>query len=165
MSDEEADKLIELASDVVRRARDKGADVAEASARAGWELSTRIRLGEPELVEEAGQRGVSLRVIRNQRVALTSTSDLSPEGIERCVADGPRAFYAGRVAEAIVEAAGITSCRVEPCSSAEFPLPAHRPRCEAIEGLRARLIGLEPMRPWRVALEDYIQNSLLTPQP
>ncbi len=87
MNDEEADKLIALATDVVRRARDKGADVAEASARAGWELSTRVRLGEPELVEEAGQRGISLRVIKQQRVALTSTSDLSPEGIERCIAD------------------------------------------------------------------------------
>jgi len=79
--------LLELASDLVNRARKLGADVAEASARSGWELSAKVRLGKTELVEEAGHRGVSLRVIRNQRVAVTSTSDLTPRGIERCVAD------------------------------------------------------------------------------
>src|SRR5690606_15190654 len=52
-----------------------------------WELSARVRLGEPELVEEAGQRGLSLRVIRDGRVAMTSTSDLSKAGLARCVAD------------------------------------------------------------------------------
>ena len=61
--------------------------MAEASARGGSDLSTRVRLGKPELVEEAGHHSISLRVIRSDRVALTSTSDLSPRGIERCVAD------------------------------------------------------------------------------
>ncbi|MBK7586521.1 MAG: TldD/PmbA family protein [Myxococcales bacterium] len=78
---------MQLASELVERARGLGADVAEATARAGWELSTKVRLGEAELVEEAGHRGVSLRVIRNQRVAVTSTSDLSKPGLERCVSD------------------------------------------------------------------------------
>jgi PmbA protein len=90
MSDPTADptpRLLELASDLVDRARKLGADVAEASARNGWELSAKVRLGKTELVEEAGHHGVSLRVIRGGRVALTSTSDLTPRGIERCVAD------------------------------------------------------------------------------
>jgi len=82
-----ADSLTELAERVVERARRAGADVAEAVARSGWELSARVRLGEPELVEEAGSRGLSLKVIRDQRVALTATSDLSPEGLERLIAD------------------------------------------------------------------------------
>jgi PmbA protein len=46
-----------------------------------------VRLGEPELVEEAGHHSVSLRVIRDQRVAVTATSDLSEAGLLRCVAD------------------------------------------------------------------------------
>ena len=79
--------LTELAERVVEHARRAGADVAEAVARSGWELSARVRLGEPELVEEAGSRGVSLKVIRDQRVALTATSDLSAEGLERLVTD------------------------------------------------------------------------------
>lgn len=90
MSDPNIDptpRLLELAADLVQRARKLGADVAEASARTGWELSAKVRLGTTELVEEAGHHGVSLRVIRGGRVATTATSDLTPRGIERCVAD------------------------------------------------------------------------------
>jgi PmbA protein len=90
MSEKNSDptpRLLELASDLVSRARKLGADVAEASARTGWELSAKVRLGKVELVEEAGHHGVSLRVIRGGRVATTSTSDLTPRGLERCVAD------------------------------------------------------------------------------
>lgn len=87
MNDQEVDQLLALAEDLVARAKKAGADVAESSSRAGWELSTRVRLGEPELVEEAGHRSVSLRVMKDQRVAITSTSDLSASGIERCVSD------------------------------------------------------------------------------
>jgi PmbA protein len=86
MSDEEK-SLLELARGLVERARKSGADVAEASARNAWDLSVRVRLGKPELVEEAGQKGVSLRIIKDQRVAMTSTSDLSEDGLKRCVED------------------------------------------------------------------------------
>lgn len=85
--EQEVQRLIEIAGDVVARARARGADVAEAVARAGSELSTKVRLGEPELVEEAAHRGVGMRVIRDQRVAMTSTSDLSPRGLELFVND------------------------------------------------------------------------------
>jgi PmbA protein len=87
MKNDDRDDLVALASRLVDRARALGADVAEATARSGWELSVKVRLGEPELVEEAGHRGVALRVIRGQRVAVTSTSDLSESGLERCVGD------------------------------------------------------------------------------
>jgi PmbA protein len=85
--EKEIDSLIELAADVVERARKGGVDVAEAIARSGSELSTKIRLGEPEVVEEAAHKGLGMRVIKNKRVALTSTSDLTPRGIERFVKD------------------------------------------------------------------------------
>ncbi len=80
-------ELTELAARLVEKARKAGADVAEAGARGGYELSVRVRLGKPELVEEAGHHSVSLRVIKAQRVAITSTSDLSDTGIDRCVED------------------------------------------------------------------------------
>lgn len=85
--DTEIQALMELAADVVDRARRRGADVAEAIARSGSELSTKVRLGEPELVEEAAHRGLGMRIIKDRRVALTSTSDLTPRGLERFVAD------------------------------------------------------------------------------
>lgn len=87
MQDREASELEGLAAGVVEQARRRGADVAEATARRGFDLNVRVRLGEPELVEEAGHRSVSLRLIRDQRVALSSTSDISPEGLDRLVAD------------------------------------------------------------------------------
>ena len=46
-----------------------------------------MRKGEPELVEEAGTRAAGLRVIKEKRVASTSTSDLTDSGIERFVSD------------------------------------------------------------------------------
>jgi PmbA protein len=87
MSDEREERLVSLARGVVKSALGRGADVAEASARGGFELSVKVRLGKPELVEEAGHHSISLRVIRGGRVAITSTSDLSAAGIERCVED------------------------------------------------------------------------------
>jgi PmbA protein len=85
MSDEA--ELEALAASLVERARKAGADVAEARASSGWDLTVRVRVGEPELVQEAGQRGVALRVMKGGRVALTSTSDLSPTGLSRVVSD------------------------------------------------------------------------------
>ncbi|MCA9628104.1 MAG: TldD/PmbA family protein, partial [Myxococcales bacterium] len=86
MKDDTAE-LTSLAEKLVDRARKAGADVAEVSARSGWELSTKVRLGEPELVEEAGHRSVSMKVLRDERVAMSATSDLSEAGLERLVAD------------------------------------------------------------------------------
>ncbi len=80
-------ELEELAARVVERALAGGVDVAEAIARKGSELSIKVRLGEPELVEEAGHRAIGLRVIKNRRVALTSTSDLTERGLDLFVAD------------------------------------------------------------------------------
>lgn len=91
--DRDLAELLAIADDVVRRASKGGADVAEVMARSGSELSARVRLGEPELVEEAGHRSLGMRVMKRApggtafRVALTSTSDLTDEGIARFVED------------------------------------------------------------------------------
>ncbi|EYF01701.1 TldD/PmbA family protein [Chondromyces apiculatus] len=85
--DQQIQDLMQLASEVVEQARRGGADVAEAIARSGSELSTKVRLGEPELVEEAAHRSLGMRVIKDRRVALTSTSDLTPRGLDRFVKD------------------------------------------------------------------------------
>ena len=79
------DELKSLARSVVDLALTKGVDVAEVSAGQGWDLSAKVRLGEVELVEEAGHRSLSLRVRRDDRVAASSTSDLRPEGLLQCV--------------------------------------------------------------------------------
>jgi PmbA protein len=87
VSSYDVEALTELAALVVERARKAGADVAEASASEGRHLSAKVRLGQPELLEEAGSKSLGLRVIRGQQVAVTSTSDLSRSGLERIVQD------------------------------------------------------------------------------
>ncbi len=75
----------ELATEIVRRAMAGGATAAEAVVREGSEFSTVVRLGEVETLKEAGSRAAGVRVFRGQRAANTSSSDLSPEGIETMV--------------------------------------------------------------------------------
>lgn len=87
MADYDIDELIKLGERVVQRAQTAGADVAEVAVSEGAHLSAKVRLGEPELVEEAGSRSVGLRVMCGQRVAVTYTSDLSEQGLAALVED------------------------------------------------------------------------------
>jgi PmbA protein len=84
---DDRDLLLERADALVARARRAGADVAEAVARSGRELSVKVRLGQIEQLEEAGSRSIALRVMIGQRQAATSTSDLSEEGLNTLVED------------------------------------------------------------------------------
>ena len=61
-------------------------------------------------------------------------------------------------AQKILEYAGIQNCKLTPVSSAWFPLAAPRPRMEATRNLHAELLGLDLMRPWQIALADYISQ-------
>ncbi len=85
--DRELVQLLELGDHVVEMAKKGGATVAECMLRSGAELSAKVRMGEPELIEEAGHRGAGLRIMKGKRVATTSTSDLSEAGIKRFVED------------------------------------------------------------------------------
>jgi PmbA protein len=85
--DSELNELLELGDRILAMATKGGATVAEALLRSGAELSAKVRLGKPELVEEAAHRSAGLRVMKGKQVATTSTSDLTEAGIERFVAD------------------------------------------------------------------------------
>ena len=86
-AEEESKALLDLGRSVVERAIEAGADVAEASVHSGSHLSVKVRLSEPELVEEAGSRALGLRVMVGQRVASTYTSDLSEAGQQTLIDD------------------------------------------------------------------------------
>ena len=87
--DRELDELLELGDRILKTTLERGGTglVAECVLRSGAELSAKVRKGEPELVEEAGTRSAGLRVIKDKRVASTSTSDLTEAGIDRFVSD------------------------------------------------------------------------------
>ena len=79
--------LIEIATRVVEHAKKAGADVAEAVASEGSHLTAKVRMREPELLEEAGSRSVGVRVFCGRQVAVSYSSDLSERGIARLVED------------------------------------------------------------------------------
>jgi PmbA protein len=78
-------ELKELAQQIVRRAVELGATQAESVASEGSEFGTQLRLGQVETLKESGSRALGVRVFVGQRAANTSTSDLSPEGVEHLV--------------------------------------------------------------------------------
>lgn len=80
-------ELIDRAARAVELARAKGADVAEAVAARSKHLSASVRMGEREHLEEAGSRGLGLRVMSGKKTGLVHTSDLSDEGIQLLVDD------------------------------------------------------------------------------
>jgi PmbA protein len=75
-------ELCDVAELAVELAKKAGADHAEVVVRDGSELTAKVRLGEAELVQEAGSRALGLRVIRGARRAVTYTSDLRREALE-----------------------------------------------------------------------------------
>ena len=77
--------LQQLATEIVAKAMRAGATDAEVVIREGDEFSTLVRLGQVDTLKESGSRGVGLHVFVGQRVASTSSSDLSPKGIEHLV--------------------------------------------------------------------------------
>ena len=77
--------LLNLAEQVAVYGRKKGADQIEVSIREGNEFSVDVREGEIEKLVEAGSKGLSLKVILDQKVAVASSSDLSEETLHHLV--------------------------------------------------------------------------------
>jgi PmbA protein len=148
------EELLRLGEQVVERAKKAGADVAEATVRQGSHLSTKVRMREPELVEEAGSKAVGLRVMLGQQVAVSYSSDLSAAGLERLVED---AIDLAKLAEAD-EYAG-------PPDAADLSAKDEHPRLElfdpdmrvvdAAEGIRRATAGETAA----FASDDRIVNS------
>lgn len=80
-------ELCDAATLTVELAKRAGADDAEVLVRDGSELTAKVRLGEPELVQEATSRGLGLRVLKGGRRAVTYTSDLRREALEALCAE------------------------------------------------------------------------------
>ena len=73
---------LELASDLVARARRQGADEAECVVREGSQFSVNVRLGEVDQVKDSGSKAIGLRVLSGNRAASTFSSDFSGKGLD-----------------------------------------------------------------------------------
>ena len=76
-SNDELDRLAQLAEDVIRRARAAGASQAEVAASIDTGLNVNVRLGEVETVEHTRDRGFGLTVYFGQRKGSASTASAS----------------------------------------------------------------------------------------
>jgi PmbA protein len=77
--------LLERAERLVDFGKACGADEVEISLADGREFSVDVRLGNVENLVEAGFLSLGLRVIKDQRTAYATTSDLSEETVRRLI--------------------------------------------------------------------------------
>jgi len=82
MFNEESD-YIDFAADVVAKALHKGVDEAEVYIEKGDKFSLEIKDGEIETLEQAGSKGMGLRILKDRKLAFGYTSDFSSESIEK----------------------------------------------------------------------------------
>jgi PmbA protein len=75
-------ELQDAAAHVVELCKRAGADASEVLVRDGNELTAKVRMGEAELVQEAGSRALGLRVFKDGRRAVTYTSDLRGKSLD-----------------------------------------------------------------------------------
>ncbi len=78
-------RLREIAEDVIRRCRAKGASEADVAATIDEGLAVNVRLGEVETVERTRDRGVSVTVWFGKRKGSANTADLDPTSIEQTI--------------------------------------------------------------------------------
>ncbi len=81
------EKLTALCDEVLARLTAGGATDAKVVARTGASLSVKVRMGDTEMVEEAGSQSIAVRAMKGRRVATSSTNDLTPDGLRRLVSD------------------------------------------------------------------------------
>ena len=84
---EDLDHYLNLAEDVVKRARRNGADEADVIAAGGTEFEVTVRKGEIDRLIEAGSKALGLRVYVGGRPAVCYTSDFSRDALEKFAHD------------------------------------------------------------------------------
>jgi dTDP-4-dehydrorhamnose reductase len=107
-----------------------------------------------------------LKVVHDQIGSPTYTLDLAQFLIELVQGDSYGIYHVSNTgncswyefAQAIFEESGI-STKVEPCTTADFPRPAPRPAYSVMDHAAIRYNGLTMLRPWREALQHYLQDG------
>lgn len=139
--------LKELAENIVNFGLSQGADEIEVTILEGTEFSVDVRLGQIENLLEAGSRSMSLRVIKDQKTAHASSSDLNRTQLENLVTNAiRRAELASRD-----ECAGLPRVDKEPFGLSDLRLydpeiPVLDPKDKIKLALETERIGLSDKR-------------------
>jgi dTDP-4-dehydrorhamnose reductase len=121
------------------------------------------------MVARAREQG-ALRMVADQRLQPTFTVDLAAaileaveaqiEGVVHLTASGECSWF--EFTQAIMEVADI-EVPIEPVSTVVGPGGVDRPLNGVLARTRAERLGLSALRPWRVALVDYMARAGLAP--
>jgi PmbA protein len=75
----------DVAAELLRKARARGADAADCLVAEGSEFSTTVRHGEVETLKEAGSKALGIRAFVGRRTATSYTSDFSWPALDRLI--------------------------------------------------------------------------------
>src|SRR6187402_2869545 len=81
----EAQRLQDLAAEVLRLAKARGASQAEVSITEDTGLAVNVRMGEVETVERTRDRGVAVTVYFGTRKGSATTADLAPASVDATI--------------------------------------------------------------------------------
>ena len=131
--------------------------VAGSSGKGGNFVETMLRL--------ARERD-ELRVVNDQVFSPTYTKDLAGKivqlintehyGILHITNQGSCSWY--EFTKEILRLAGLNLPLI-PITSNHYPQKAKRPRFSVLDNYHLRLLGMDDMRPWQQALEDYLKEK------
>lgn len=85
-----ASDLQKLARRLINLGKKWGADEIEVTVAEGYEFNVDVRLGKIENLIESGSRYLSLKIIKEKKTAVASSSDLSRETLERLLRNSIR---------------------------------------------------------------------------
>lgn len=113
-----------------------------------------------------GKEKSSIKVVDDQRGNPTNANDLAYHilklavtdqyGIYHCTGEGECSWY--EFASEIMNLASL-NCKVEPCTTEEFPRPAKRPSYSSLNNLMLKSTVGNEMRNWKDALKSFLKSK------
>jgi dTDP-4-dehydrorhamnose reductase len=122
------------------------------------------------MLARAREDGAHLKMVADQRLQPTFTRDLAAaivdavereaDGILHLTAEGACSWF--EFTQAILENAGLQDVPLDPVETTIPPGGVDRPLNGVLARPRADALGLPRLRPWREALDDYMQRAGMT---
>jgi dTDP-4-dehydrorhamnose reductase len=132
-----------------------------ATSRKGWTF--------PELMLNKARTEGVIRVVTDQVLSPTFTADLAGTTKELIEHNAVGLFHLANAgecswfefAQGTLDLAGVEA-DMEPIGTGQLQQRARRPSYSALTTARLGAAGLNPLRPWREALSDYLQQKRVT---
>ncbi len=121
----------------------------------------------PGTMQQLARERDSLRVVSDQIGAPTSTLELAPAlwdvllsgeaGVYHAACEGQCSWY--DFARSTLELSGQGEVQVDPCTTAEFPRPAHRPAYSVLDCSKLAHLRGAPLASWEDALRTFLGSE------